>query len=143
MSRLKIELPDIFLYSTEIVVQVSHLNYGNHLGHDALISILHEARVRFFRQGGFSEMDVGGAGIMVADLAVTYLQEAFHGDELRIDIAVENIAGASADLFYRVMNSKTGLSVAAARTRVTFFSALDRKPVRVPAEFKQFLGNIR
>lgn len=142
VARLKIELPESFIFSTDIPVQVNHLNYGNHLGHDALISILHEARVRFLACAGFSELDVDGAGIMVADLAVNYLHEGFYGDELRIDIAVSEFSRASADLDYRVTNRRSGVRIAAARTRITFFDLVSRRPTRVPSGFKIYVAEI-
>ena len=42
-----------------------------------------EARVRFFKHFGWSELDVGGPGIVVADVAAQYRSEAFHGETLR------------------------------------------------------------
>jgi len=47
MSRVVIALPNEFSFSTELDVRIQHINRGNHLGNDSLITFLNEARVRF------------------------------------------------------------------------------------------------
>ena len=69
MPRIKIELPERFSFSTEIPIYINHINYGNHLDNSALISLVSEARVRFFKALGYTELDVEGCGIVVADVA--------------------------------------------------------------------------
>ena len=59
-------------YETEIPIRISDVNYGGHLGNDAVLSLAHEARVRFLALRGFSEKDVEGVGIMMVDAAVVY-----------------------------------------------------------------------
>ena len=49
MPRIKIDLPERFSFSTEIPIYINHINYGNHLDNSALISLVSEARVRFFK----------------------------------------------------------------------------------------------
>jgi hypothetical protein len=43
------------------------INYGGHLGNDAVLSLVHEARVRFLKQQGYTENNIEGAGIIMAD----------------------------------------------------------------------------
>ncbi len=45
------------LFSATLEVRISDINYGNHLGHDSLVSLLHEARVRFLRHLGYTELN--------------------------------------------------------------------------------------
>lgn len=52
MARIAIELPTSYLFSTEIPVRVTNLNYGNHVGNDRILSIFHKARIRFYRKLG-------------------------------------------------------------------------------------------
>ena len=49
MPRVKVALPATFPFRTEIPVRITDLNYGGHLGNDALLGLLHEARVHFLR----------------------------------------------------------------------------------------------
>jgi len=84
MPRIKIDLPERFSFSTEISIYISHINYGHHLDNAALISLVAEARVRFFKALGYTELDIEGVGIVVADVAAQYKSEAFHGETLVI-----------------------------------------------------------
>ena len=47
MSRIKLALPDRWTFSTELPVRISDINYGGHLGNDAVLALAQEARVRF------------------------------------------------------------------------------------------------
>ncbi len=38
MARVRLDLPDKFLFTTEIPLRVSDINYGGHLGNDAVLS---------------------------------------------------------------------------------------------------------
>ncbi|MCU0364969.1 MAG: hypothetical protein MUE93_04775 [Ignavibacteriaceae bacterium] len=40
MPRIKIETPDKFIFSTEIPIRITDINYGGHLGNDSLLSII-------------------------------------------------------------------------------------------------------
>ena len=52
MARVIIELPEHFLFTTDIPIYIGHINYGHHLDNAALIGLLSEARVRFFKSLG-------------------------------------------------------------------------------------------
>ncbi len=137
MARVKLELPDRFVFTTEIGVHISYINYGGHLGNDAVLSLLHEARVRFFHSLGYSELDIEGRGIVMADAVVVYLSEAFHQDLLVISMAVTSFHAAGCDLYYQIMNKATGKEVARAKTGIVFFDYQARRPVRVPEAFRR------
>ena len=69
MARIRIELPDRFAFSTAIPLLISHINYGNHLDNAQLLGVVSEARLRFLKSLGYTELDVEGVGIIVADAA--------------------------------------------------------------------------
>ncbi len=85
MARTQLELPAL-IWSTTLDVRISDINFAGHLAHDRIVSLLHEARARFFRDQGCTELDVDGAGIILTDLFVVYKAEAFFGDVMRIEI---------------------------------------------------------
>ncbi len=58
MARIALTLPDIYAYSTELTVRIQDINYGSHVGNDAFVSLLHEARIRYFNHLGYSETDI-------------------------------------------------------------------------------------
>ncbi|RMF54479.1 MAG: thioesterase, partial [Calditrichaeota bacterium] len=43
MARLKLTLPEKFHFTTELSIRISDVNYANHLGNDAVLSLIHEA----------------------------------------------------------------------------------------------------
>lgn len=136
MARVHIDLPETFVYSTELAVRITDINYGGHLGNDSLISLLHEARARFLQHHGFSEMAVGGAGIIVADAAVVYRAEAFFGDRLQVAIGGQDFSRIGADLVYRVTAADSDREVALAKTGIVFFDYGQRKVRAAPPEFR-------
>ena len=121
MPRIKVNLPETFEFSVVIPVRITDLNYGGHLGNDALLSILHEARVQFLLYLGRPEVDrATGQGHIMADVAIEYKGEAFHGDQLRIDMAVDDVQKYGFDIVYRVRN-QDGRDVARAKTGLVSF----------------------
>ncbi len=139
MSRVRITFPEPPVFAHEIEVRVSDLNYGNHLGHDSLVSLLHEARVRFFRHFGMEERDIDGVGILLADLAVAYRAQVFYGQTLRIEIAIGEAGARSCDLVYRVTDRVTDGLVALAKTGIVFFDYEAKRMAQVPARFRRLL----
>ncbi len=136
MARIKIELPQKFIFRTEIPLRITDINYGGHLGNDSLLSIIHEARVRFLKNLEYSESNVEGSGIIMIDAGVQYKSEGFYGDELLVEIAVNDITGIGCDFVYRITNKNTLKEIALAKTGIVFFNYEKRKTSPVPIEFK-------
>ena len=130
-----IEMPDSFDYTTDIPVCIQNINYGGHLGNDSLLSLIHEARIRFLESHGFSESNIGGVGIIMVDTAIQYRAEGFHGDILTFEVGAGNVTRAGCDFFYRVTNKATGKEVARARTGIVFFDYGTRKVASTPDVF--------
>lgn len=137
MPRIKIELPEKFIYKTEIPIRITDINYGGHLGNDSVLSIIHEARVRFLKHLGYSESDVERNGIIMIDAAVQYKSEGFYGDQLMIDVAVTDFTGIGCDFVYRVTNKNSKKEIAIAKTGIVFFNYEKRKTAPVPEKFKK------
>ena len=55
MSRIHFELPEHFTFCTELQVYIGHVNQGGHLDHAQLLTLVSEARVRFFQALGYLE----------------------------------------------------------------------------------------
>lgn len=136
MARIRIEIPDKFIFKTEIPIRITDINYGGHLGNDSLLSIIHEARVRFLKHLGYSESDVEGNGIIMIDAAVQYKSEGFYGDELIVEAAVNDFTRIGCDFIYRVTNNKTSKEIALVKTGIVFFNYENKKVVTIPEKFK-------
>ena len=135
MQRLRLEPPERTLSTHDIRVRVSDLNYGNHLGHDSLVSLLHEARVRLLAEHGMSELDLDGCRLMVADLAVQYRGEARLGQVLRVEVGCGDVGSRGCELRYRVTDRDRGTEVALARTGVVFTDRESGRVVSLPARW--------
>ena len=135
MARIKIDLPETFIFQTEVPIYISHINYGNHLDNAALLTLVSEARMRFFKHLGFTEGDIEGTGIIVADAAIQYRAEAFYGETLIFEMTVSDIARVGCDLVYRVTKQESQQEVARGKTGIVFFDYAAREPVPIPEGF--------
>jgi acyl-CoA thioester hydrolase len=137
MARLTLTLPARLPFSTEIEVRVTDLNYGRHLGNDAMLSLIHEARVRFLRANGLDELNVEGTMLIMVDVAIVYRAEAFAGDRLRFSVGAGEVSRVGFDVFYRVVRLSDDRLVAEAKTGVVFLDCTTRKVVRLPAAMRR------
>ncbi len=135
MARIKLQLPDEFNFSTDLDVRVSDINYGNHLGNDRMVTLLHEARLRFLAHYEFAELNIGGLGMMVTDLAVTFNAESFMGDTLTFHVGLTEFSKYGCDVIYRVENKAQGKKIAEAKTGIVFFDYDERRIARIPKVF--------
>lgn len=136
MPRAKLDLPSEFHFSTELPLRIGDINYNNHLGNDTVLSLIHEARVRFWNQHGYTELNIEGMGTIMSDAVIIYKSEAFYGDVLSIDVAVADLQRVGFDFVYRLTNRETGKEVARAKTGIVFFDYEERKVVDIPEKFR-------
>lgn len=143
MPRVHITVPDASPLSIiRVPVRITDINYGNHLGNDSVVSIIHEARVQFFQQHGFTEMDAGGVGLIMSDLAVSFKNESFYGDELEIEIYASEISKVSFQLIYHLDTRREGrdITIAVASTTMVCFNYETRKVSPMPEALKEVLS---
>ena len=136
MVRIRIDLPSKYVFSTEIKVRISDINYGGHLGHETVLSLSHEARVRLLTKHNFSELDIDGAGLIMADVGVVYKSECFYGDTVKVSIGAGDHGKRSFEFIYLLENSETSKEIARAKTGLVFFDYKNRKSVSMPKIFK-------
>lgn len=134
MTRIKIKLPETYHFTTDIPIRVSDINFAGHLGHDSVLTLMHEARARFFQHHGWNELDVDGAGIVVADAAIVYKSQAHYGDVLEFKLAVTEFSSMGCDMLYDIRIGER--RVASAKTAIVFMDYAAQRPVQVPPAFK-------
>lgn len=142
MARIQIQQPDSYAFATEIDIRITDTNYGGHMGNDSLLSMIHEARVRFLTSMGFSELDVGGLGIIMTDSAIQYRSEAFQGERLVFEVMADDLNKYGCDIVYRVTDKATGREVALAKTGIVFFDYQQRKVQPRPDCFDSALAQL-
>ncbi len=136
MPRATIELPDKFHFKTSLIVRITDINYGSHLGNDTILAYVHEARLRFLSHYGFSEKDVDGAGIIMADAVIVYKSQAYYGDSLLIQIAVSDLTKRACDFIYKITRETDGKEIARIKTRIAFFDYQKNSTIPIPDKFR-------
>lgn len=143
MQRIKIDLPQKFIFSSDIPLRISDINYGGHLGNDAVLSIFQEARIRFLNQFGYSEVNIEGSSIIMVDAAVQYKSQGFYGDILIVELTVNNLQKIGCDFVYLASNKKTGKEVARGKTGIVFFDYNNNKIISVPEQFRKLIDELK
>jgi len=144
MARLKIELPPKPISSFHIPVRITDINYGNHVGNNSIVEIVHEARVQFLKQYNFSELDVAGTSLIMSELSVEFKNESFYGDLLEVKIFSGEISRAGFELFYEitVKRNEASIIIALAKTGMVCYNYQIKKIETVPGELKSILSGI-
>lgn len=142
MARLKINIPENFLASFVIPVRITDINYGNHVGNNAMVEIIHEARVQFLNQYGWTEFDTSGVSLIMSELSIEYKKEVFYKDKLTVKVFPGEISGIGFDLFYSIsaVRDDSMITIAHAKTRMICYNYQTKKVERIPEKLKSILS---
>ena len=143
MSRIQFALPQAFAFATDIQIYISHVNQGGHLDNAQLLTLVSEARVRFFKSLGYRESDVAGHPIVVGDMVAQYKSEGFHGETMRVRMIPQDFNRYGFDLVYRMDCSDTGREVARGKIGIVFINRETRRVSTVPEAFTQRLARLQ
>ncbi|MDD2545067.1 MAG: thioesterase family protein [Burkholderiaceae bacterium] len=132
MARLIFDLPSQFSFTTELQVYISHVNVGGHLDNAQLLSLVSEARLRFFQSLGYAEADVSGLSTVVGDIVAQYKSEAFHGETLRVDMVPADLNPYGFDLVFRMSEKHQGREIARGKVGMVFIDKQSRKVAPLP-----------
>lgn len=130
-----------FHYTTRL--EPRDINYGGHLGNDALVSLAGSARAHLFHSLGLREIDLGDGhtGIIMSDLAVNFREEGFMFDAIVIDTHIGEFGSNRFRLFHRV--TKGDIVVALVETGLKTFNYTAREVAPVPEAFLKVLATRR
>ena len=135
MARIKLNIPKKSIYSTEIALTINFINYGGHMGNDAVLTLCQEARIRFLKTVGYSELDFYGKSLIQADAAIVFKGEGFQGDILELTLSIDDVNDYGFDFFYLITNKETGKEIARVKTGMVFFDYEIRKISKAPTGF--------
>jgi acyl-CoA thioesterase FadM len=113
VARITLEVPAQLPFFTDIAVRIGDINFAGHLGHDTIVSLLHEAYMRVLRAHGFTELDIDGFGLVMTDVTKNGL-----------------------DFVYRLISKGVGKKIARARRGALFFDHKKRRVANVPKGFR-------
>ena len=137
MARIKISLPGKCCFATKIPVRITDINFAGHVGNDTILSIIHETRSQFFEHWGYDELNFGGVGTIMTDVAIEYKNQTYYGDEIIASIAIGEITKVAFDVFYKLeKKTSTGelVIVALARTWMICYDYDQKKVAAIPEE---------
>ena len=142
MSRVKLKFPnDNPLYIATIPVRIGDINYGGHVGNDAVLSLIHEARMLWLAGHGYDELNAGGNSLIMADVMIAYKGEGFYGDILTVKIYADEVTDRSFDLLYHISTQRDGQQkdIAHAKTGMICFDYTSRKIALLKNELRSRL----
>jgi acyl-CoA thioester hydrolase len=141
MARIKLTIPEKRIFSASIPVRITDINYGNHLGNDAIISIIHEARMQWLASGNYTELAIEGTSLIQGDLAVEYKNESYYGDVLEVSLSIDEIQKVNFEIYYEITTKREGkkLLIVNAKTGMVCFNYELKKVVSIPEKLKAFL----
>lgn len=140
MSRLKIELPKRLFTSVSIPVRITDINYGNHVGNNSIVEIIHEARAQWLEKKGFTEVNVLGTSLIMSELLVEFKNQSYYKDVLEIKIFCGEITRVSFELFYEIsVKRNEKIIIARAKTGMVCFDYSIKKVTSIPDEFRSIL----
>jgi acyl-CoA thioester hydrolase len=133
MARIQFELPEQFRFHTDIQIYISHVNQGGHLDNAQLLTLVSEARLRFFKSLGYTESNVDGCPIVVGDLLAQYKSEGFHGETMCIRMEPADFNPYGFDLVFQMTDKDSGREVARGKTGIVFVRPDAKKATPMPA----------
>jgi len=130
-------------FQYKLQIQIRHINYAGHAGHDAIIAIIWEARTHLFKTLGVSELDLGDekTGIIMKDLAVNFHGKLFLFDEIMVESHIGDIKKYGFRIYYRIL--KNDKKIAVAETGFLTYDYLIKKVVPVPSTFLSALEHMK
>ena len=138
MARVRFEVRGSEVFRTRLRVRVDDVNYGGHLGNDSVLTLCHEARIRFFAEYGQSEMNLFGKGIIMTDAMIIYRAEGNLGDDIEITLYLNDIGRRDFDLYYLLECGRR--EIARVKTGIAFFDYSQGKIATCPEGFIEKFG---
>jgi acyl-CoA thioester hydrolase len=132
--RTKLQFPEKIHFTTTIPVRIADINYGNHVGNDAVVSILHESRVQLLQSLGYTELNMEGTGLIMTDLLVEYKKQIFYPTLLTVAVAITITSTKGFDFYYQITLANTQIAVLA-KTGMLCFDYTSQKITTIPASF--------
>ena len=132
-------MPETFAFSTLLAIRITDLNYGAHVGNDTILSLIHETRMQWLLNLGYtSELSIEGIGLIMADAGIEFKSELFYGDTVIASVAAVEFSKIGFELVYQLEKETSGTrkAVAFARTGMICYDYEKKKIVGVPEEAK-------
>jgi acyl-CoA thioester hydrolase len=142
MARIKIDIPKKNIGTFTIPVRIGDINYGNHVGNDAFVSIIHEARMQWLKQYDYTELKIEGIGMIMSDLTIEFKSESFYGDVVEVRLGSGDISRVGFDLYYQLFAKRNNEHVllAHAKTGMVCYNYDAKKVAAIPEKLLAILN---
>ncbi len=132
-------MPDQFPFSTEIIIRITDLNYGGHVGNDTFLSLAQEARHRYLQSLGYSELEFENTSLIMSDAAIEFKNELRQDNKIRISVVAAGFAKYGFDLFYlfEIIADSETKTAAKIKTGMLCFDYTTKKLSLLPAAAKE------
>ena len=142
MARIKIDIPVKVMATCLIPVRIADINYGNHVGNDAFVSIIHEARMQWLQKYGYTELNIEGIGLIMSDLVIEFKNESFYGDVVEVKLGAGDVSRVSFVLYYQLIATRNNENIllANAKTGMVCYDYPVKKVAPIPEALKTILS---
>lgn len=143
MPRVNLDERSSYEFQHHLTVRTTDINYASHLGNEALLGLIHEARAQFLKRLDFNTIigKENSVGLVIADMAINFKSEAFAGDPLTIDCQIDEQGQKSFRLYHRIRRGDQ--VIALVETGVVAFDYQINRAVSLPEAFLIGLKNYR
>ena len=140
--EIHIDEPKEFIFTAQIPLRISDINYGGHLSNDAVLSLTHDARMQWLHSKGWSEIDIEGLGIIMKNAAIEFTNQSFYGDRLEVKLALHDLRRFDFDIIYHIERSKDQAIIAKVQTGFFCFSYEAQKIRSIPEGLKKLFPEV-
>src|SRR5690625_2102929 len=122
-----------FSFYVEIKTRFAETDMMGHINHRYALVYFEQARIDFFTEANVLRDKDRENGFVVGDMQVNYINEIYHGDNLKIYVKAASIGNSSVELHYLAIN-QDDLVCLTGRGRVVKINLKERKPEALTEE---------
>jgi acyl-CoA thioesterase FadM len=139
MAKVILKEENSYDFRYRLKAQIHHVNYSGHVGHDAIVQMIWEARVNLLKDLGLTELDLGDGktGIIMTDLEINFLREILPFDELLIESKIDDVSENGFRIYHRI--TKDGKTCVLAETGFLSFNYSTHRVCTLPKQFLKIL----
>lgn len=103
---------------------------------------MHDARMQFLASLGYTELEVGGCGMIMADVMIAYRSEGYYGDVLTVELFTDEVGSRSFDFVYKITTTRADklIEIAQAKTGMVCYDYKAGKVCSIPTTFRAQLN---
>ncbi|APJ03882.1 acyl-CoA thioesterase [Silvanigrella aquatica] len=122
-------------------MRIGDLNYGNHVGHDRLVTLVHDARCSLFEKYGLNELSIGQeeCSLIVNEIHFYYKSELHFLDNIKITSCFFDLNLCSVKINSVVYNTDKNIISAIGNVKLVGFHFKKNKILKLPEEFKNLV----